>query len=146
MFLMIIIKLWHIDEDNIQRLYRITDMTLTTYVKLSCKEDIEAGVKALERLAIDEPTVCIMDVFIMKAPNKLESQEEVRDYFEPQTYISPERCANIVSNRVEIWGNMISILSGWRSLRIDKVRCWKNGVREKLTSIGYRVEIHTKED
>lgn len=80
---------------------------MKTYVKIYGPPLYEA-IKALEKIAIDSPSLCIMDHFIPSPFYAIGgvsgALEPIQQYFSDVGNVSVERCSNILSKSVEGMG------------------------------------------
>ena len=76
---------------------------MKTFLKL--EGSVKDGVKALEKLALETPEVCIMDTYIQSEAPMFDTQTGLMNYFEAVGETMEKRCSNIISkSKVDLKG------------------------------------------
>jgi hypothetical protein len=76
---------------------------MKTFLKL--EGPVKDGVKALEKLALETPEVCIMDTYIQSEAPMFDNQTGIMNYFAAEGETMEKRCATIISkSRVSLKG------------------------------------------
>ncbi|MBN1683134.1 hypothetical protein JW865_06245 [Candidatus Bathyarchaeota archaeon] len=125
---------------------------MKSYVKIYGPPLLKA-IKALEKIAIDMPQVCIMDPLIMRenlfASDVIATQstrmENVLTYFE----IEPERmdsirCDNIISKSGDTLGDYDFFFEWFKQPDKDQVQMLIEKIDEALADLGVKYTLTTK--
>lgn len=75
---------------------------MKTFLKL--EGNVKDGIKALEKLALDTPEVCIMNTYIQSEAPMFNTQTGIMDYFAAEGDTMEKRCANIISKSKDLNG------------------------------------------
>jgi len=102
------------------------------------------GIKALEKIAIDMPEVCIMDTIIAQSLPPSGPLEDTTGYFMPLGEISVERCNKIISKSGEVLGEYDFFFEWFTKPTMEQLNELIAKIDEVLTSIGSRYTITTK--
>ncbi|MCJ7633330.1 hypothetical protein MUP77_13205 [Candidatus Bathyarchaeota archaeon] len=116
---------------------------MISYVKLY-GPPILKSIKALEKIALDMPEVCIMDTII--ATDLPTTMEETQNYFGLVTVesIDKERCSKIVSKSGEKLGGYDFFFEWFKKPSQDELNDLIQRIDEVLTPIGCRYSITTQ--
>lgn len=133
-------------------------MAKRSYIKIYGPPIYDA-IKALEKLAFDNPKVCIMDTILVNAyPSVLPSQSMDVDaqvqtdsmanvainYFGGVKEISYERCANIISKSGEELGDYDFYFEWFRTPTHNELSDFIKKVDETIKNVGCIYTITTK--
>jgi hypothetical protein len=114
------------------------------------------GIKALEKIAIDMPQVCIMDTFLDESFLDTTGSEgqisgasrgisaTVSSYFTPNGKISDERCNTIISKSGETVGEYDFYFEWFKKPTINEYNEFLNKVDEALSNLNIRYSITNK--
>lgn len=104
------------------------------------------AIRALEKVAIDTPEVCIMDSIIAINPVVLgESVSDRMDYFsEFQPVITEKRCSTIISKSGELLGEYDFFFEWFRKPKSEELHQLMEKIDEALAPLGCRYTITTK--
>jgi hypothetical protein len=128
---------------------------MKTYIKVYGPPILKA-IRALEKVAIDMPEVCIMNFFISsKIPPSLaedlggysnESRELISDYFfrETRTMIPVERCQTIISKSSESLGEFDFFFEWFKKPTMIELNNLIEKVDEALEPLGVKYTLTTK--
>ena len=102
------------------------------------------GIKALQKIAIDTPEVCIMDTTIsMFKPG--DSQDSYVDFFGTMGLpISAERCDSIISKSGESLGDYDFYFDWFKNPSVDELLGLIEKIDKALKASGCRYTITTK--
>jgi hypothetical protein len=75
---------------------------MKTFLKL--EGNVKDGIKALEKLALDTPDVCIMNTYIQSEAPMFNTQTGIMDYFAAEGDAMEKRCSNIISKSKDLNG------------------------------------------
>ena len=124
---------------------------MKSYVKLY-GPPLEEGIKALRKVAVDFPAVCVMDHGIeaaLSAPKvsgggSQNSISMVMDFFGGPDSISEERCDTILSKSRESVGKYDFYYEWFKKPTISEIEALIEKIDEALAPIGVRYTIATK--
>lgn len=120
---------------------------MMSFIKLSGPPILKA-IKALEKVAIDTPEVCIMDTLIAHSDPSFFDFSDVdgtRSYFrslDPQ--ITIERCGSILSTSGEMLGDYDFFFEWFTKPTIEQINTLIEKIDETLAPLGCRYQITTK--
>lgn len=115
---------------------------MRSYLKLYGPPLLKA-IKALEKIAIDMPDVCIMDTFIEQFYPSLQTDEGVMNYFGVDD-MSAERCRNIISKSGGRIGDADFFFEWFSEPSIDQLNLLIEKIDEALKPLGANYTITTK--
>ena len=122
---------------------------MISYIKLYGPPVYEA-LKALEKIAVEMPEVCIMDTIIASPGTGspyLASVEGIHEYFlsyPPTEDITVERCNNIISKSAQELGEYDFFFEWFREPNMDELNDLIKRIDEALKPLGTRYTITTK--
>ena len=105
------------------------------------------AIKALEKIAIDVPKVCMMNTRISDAiPSSIDFREteSVMSYFQPLGDITITRCESIISKSGESLGEYDFYYEWFKNPTRDELHFFIEKIDETLTQVGVRYTITTK--
>ncbi len=114
---------------------------MKSYIKIFGPPIVEA-VKALEKVAVDMPEVCIMNTEFTLGPPL--AGEPLINYFGGPGVISEERCGNIVSKSRESLGEYDFFFEWFRKPTKDDLHSLMVKIDDALSEVGVRYTITTK--
>ena len=84
--------------------FHTEEFEMKSYIKIYGPPILKA-IKALEKVALDFPEVCIMDTVIAVSGPHFNTPEGISDFFGGTSDITVERCSNIISGSGESLGD-----------------------------------------
>jgi len=75
---------------------------MKTFLKL--EGPVKDGIKALEKLALETPEVCIMDTYIQSEAPNFDYQTGIMNYFQAEGETMEKRCSTIISKSKDLKG------------------------------------------
>ena len=124
-------------------------MTATSFVKIYGPPVLKS-IKALEKIAVDMPEVCIMNTVIANTPDYVttfSNPNYTAEYFQPvmfPTEIEVERCNNIVSKSGERLGEYDFFFEWFTEPSMEQLNGLIEKIDEALEPLGCRYAITTK--
>jgi len=124
-------------------------MTTTSFVKVYGPPVLKS-IKALEKIAVDMPEVCIMDTVIAGTPDyttAFSDPDYTAMYFQsiPETTeIEVERCNNIISKSGERLGDHDFFFEWFTEPSMEQLNGLIEKIDEALEPLGCRYTITTK--
>ena len=104
-----------------------------------------AAIRALEKVAVAMPKVCIMDTMIDSTLPSMNTQKGVVDYFAVAGVgLSKERCGTIISKSGERMGEYDFFFEWFKNPTIDEIKELIEKVDATLAPVGVRYSISTK--
>ena len=118
---------------------------MKSYIKIYGPPVLKA-VKALEKIAINMPSVCIMDKDINLAFDPDFTQEFVRDYFLSRAVegISQERCGTIISKSGLKLGDYDFFFEWIKNPTTDDLKNLIEKIEDALKPLGCKYTLTTK--
>ncbi len=116
---------------------------MRSYVKLNGQPTTEA-IKALEKMAIDMPEVCIMDPLIYAAMPGIMSIEDTGYYFADFGDVPEQRCSTIVSKSGKELGEYDFFFEWFTEPNKDQINMLIEKIDKTLSPLGIRYTITTK--
>jgi hypothetical protein len=121
--------------------------SMKSYVKIYGPPLLMA-LKALEKLSIDMPEVCIMDTLIDQSVPQIGTtynyQEFARTYFGATEAINLERCSKIISRSGETMGEYDFYFEWFKPPTASQVEDLIKKIDEALKPVGVKYTITTK--
>lgn len=115
---------------------------MRSYIKVYGPPVLKA-IRALEKIAVDTPTVCIMNTIIaMDLPATLDETQAYFNYM-PQE-IEEERCSKIISKAEERLGDYDFFLEWFKKPTTDELNELIEKIDNELTPLGCKYTITTK--
>lgn len=118
-------------------------MVKRSYIKIYGPPILEA-LRALERIAIDMPEVCIMDKIIELSGPVFDDVAGVFNYFSSLGEITRERCEKIISRSGASLGEYDFYFEWLRDPNMEQVKELIRRIDEALTPLGCKYTITTK--
>jgi hypothetical protein len=120
---------------------------MKSYIKISGPPLLKA-IKALEKVAIGMPEVCIWDTFIAYTP-QVNSYEGVSGYFAEfgvaeMGKVSEKRCSTIISKSGESLGEYDFFFEWFKKPTVNELNNLIEQIDEALTPLGVRYTLTTK--
>lgn len=114
---------------------------MKSYIKIYGPPVVKA-LKALEKVAVDMPEVCIMTTeFAMGPPLQ---GEPLMNYFGGPGSISEERCGTIISKSGERLGEYDFYFEWFKNPTMSELHSFIEEIDDALTEVGVRYTITTK--
>ena len=102
------------------------------------------AIKALEKVAIDMPEVCIMDTIISQAGPTFDDVTGMVEYFGGPGEITVERCNKIISRSGESLGEYDFYFEWFTEPTMEQLNILIEKIDEALTPLGCKYTITTK--
>jgi len=116
---------------------------MKSYVRIYGPPLLKA-LKALEKLAVNMPEVCIMDTMIESAMPQFNAQEGVMNYFSTMGGITEKRCGTIISKSGMKLGDYDFIFDWFKEPKVEQINMLIEQLDETLTPLGVQYTITTK--
>ncbi len=116
---------------------------MKSYVKIYGPPLLKA-IRALEKVAVGMPQVCIMDTMIDSAMPSMNSQEGIINYFAVVGGVSTERCGTIISKSGEKLKGNDFYFEWFKKPTMTEVNILIEKVDEALTPLGVKYTLSTK--
>lgn len=117
---------------------------MKSYIKIYGPPTLKS-IRALEKLAVDMPEVCIMDTIISQSETQFDEMTGIIDYFGSLPIeISVERCGNIISKSGELLGENDFYFEWFTDPTMDQLNDLIEKIDEALTPLGCKYTITTK--
>jgi hypothetical protein len=128
---------------------------MISYVKVYGPPLLKA-LKALRKVGLEMPEVCIMDTTIRaakeapktrKKPEKgerLETKEEVQEFFKDVGEVSEERCETLISKSSQMLGEYDFYFEWYKKPSMDQVTDLIERIDEALMPLGVEYTITSK--
>jgi hypothetical protein len=116
---------------------------MKSYVRIYGPPLLKA-MRALEKMAIGMPEVCIMDSAIEIATPQFNTQEGIMNYFSPVGGITEKRCATILSKSGIKMGDFDFVFEWFKEPKVEQINMLIEQIDETLTPLGVKYTIATK--
>jgi hypothetical protein len=116
---------------------------LKSYVRVYGPPLLKA-IRALEKLAVNMPEVCIMDSMIEASLPQFNTRDGVRNYFTAINDISEQRCDTIISKSEKKMGDYDFVFEWYKAPKSEEVNVLIEKIDEALGPIGVKYTIATK--
>jgi uncharacterized protein YegP (UPF0339 family) len=118
---------------------------MKSYVKILGPPVLKA-IKALEKIAIDMPEVCIMNSILESAPQIPMDHAAVEGYFSniPGADVSKERCSNIISKSGEALGDYDFFFEWFTLPNQEQLNALIGKIDSALAPVGVKYTIESK--
>ena len=119
-------------------------MPRISYIKIHGPPVLKS-IKALEKIAIDMPEVCIMHTALIDYAPSFDDPQFASNYFSGMTYpIEIERCDTIISKSGEKLGEYDFFFEWFKDPTMDELHNLIEKIDEALAPIGSRYTITSK--
>ena len=119
------------------------DFEVKSYIKIYGPPTMKA-IRALEKVAIDTPEVCIMDTILAVQEPRFDTEESVTEYFSTVGEITRERCSNIISKSGETLGEYDFFFEWFTDPNMNQLNDVIERIDEALAPLGCKYTITTK--
>ncbi len=116
---------------------------MKSYVRIYGPPLLKA-LKALEKLAVDMPEVCIMDTMIESAMPQFNAKEGVMNYFSTVGGIPEKRCSNIISKSGVKMGEADFVFEWFNEPKMEQINLLIEKIDDALAPLGVQYTITTK--
>ena len=116
---------------------------MRSYVKIYGPPLLKA-IKALEKISIGMPEVCITDTFIESSYPTFNSKEGISNYFAAVGGIPEKRCDTIISKSGVKIGEYDFVFEWFKPPKTDELNMLIERIDEALTPLGVKYTITTK--
>ncbi len=116
---------------------------MKSYVRIYGPPLLKA-IKALEKLAVNMPEVCIMDTMIESSMPQFNAQEGVMNYFSTMGGIPEKRCGTIISKSSTKLGDYDFIFEWFKEPKMEQINMLIEQIDEILAPLGVQYTITTK--
>lgn len=116
---------------------------MRSYIKIYGPPMVKA-IKALEKIAIDVPEVCIMDTFIESYMPFFDSRDRVIGYFSGLGEIPVQRCDKIISRSGEMVGENDFYFEWFKEPSMAELNNLMEKIDEALAPLGCKYTITTR--
>ena len=115
---------------------------MKTFLKL--EGPVNDGVKALEKLALETPEVCIMDTYIQSEAPMFNTQTGIMDYFEATGEAMEKRCSNIISKSMIDMKGYDFVFDWFKEPTKDQMDMIMKKIDDALKPLGVKYTYTTK--
>ncbi|MBM3292073.1 hypothetical protein FJY84_05295 [Candidatus Bathyarchaeota archaeon] len=116
---------------------------MRSYIKVYGPPLVKA-IRALEKIAIELPEVCIMNYFLDDAISVGTNPERMREYFDAYDKLDAIRCSNIISKSGDSLGEYDFFFEWFTNPTNEQVLLLIEKIDEALTDVGVKYTITTK--
>jgi len=119
---------------------------MKSYVRIYGPPLLKA-IKALEKIAIEMPEVCITNIMIESSMPQFNTNEGVMNYFSSVGVsggIPEKRCGNIISKSGVKMGDFDFVFEWFREPKMEQVNTLIERIDEALEPLGVKYTITTK--
>ena len=119
---------------------------MRTYVKIYGPPLYDA-IKALEKIALESPALCIMDHLIpydFYTMGDITAIQDIHQYFADLGDVSVERCSNILSKSVESMGEYDFVFDWFKKPTQDQITDLIQKIDQALKPLDCRYTLVTK--
>jgi hypothetical protein len=102
------------------------------------------ALKALEKIAIGLPEVCIMDTIIEASLPTFNTPQGIMTYFSSVDKIPEKRCSNIISKSSVRMGDFDFVFEWFKEPKMDQINMLIEKIDEALLPLGVKYTIATK--
>ena len=114
---------------------------MKSYIKIYGPPVVKA-IKALEKVAVDMPEVCIMTTELALGPPL--GAEPLMNYFGGPGIITEERCGTIISKSGETLGEYDFYFEWFKKPTMSQLHSFMEEIDDALSEVGVRYTITTK--
>jgi len=116
---------------------------MKSFVKIYGPPILKA-IRALEKIAVDMPEVCIMDTVIAQDLPQFDVMENTMTYFETAGSMTVERCNNIISKSGESLGDHDFFFEWFTEPNMDQLNDLIEKIDAALEPLGCKYTLTTK--
>ena len=116
---------------------------MRSYVKIYGPPLLKA-IRALEKISIGMPEVCITDTFIDASMPMFNTQEGVTNYFSSIGGIPEKRCSTIISKSGIKLGEFDFVFEWFKEPKIEELNMLIEKIDEALQPVGVKYTITTR--
>jgi hypothetical protein len=116
---------------------------MKSYVRIYGPPLIKA-IKALEKIAVKMPEVCIMNTMIESSMPQFNTYDGVMSYFSPIDTLTEKRCGNIISKSGEKMGDFDFVFEWFKEPKMEQVNMLIGRIDDALEPLGVKYTITTK--
>ena len=116
---------------------------MKSYVRIYGPPLLKA-LKALEKLAVGMPEVCIMDTMIESAMPQFNAKEGVMNYFATVGGIPDKRCGSIISKSGAKMGDADFVFEWFKEPKAEEINLLIEKIDEVLQPLGVKYTIASK--
>jgi hypothetical protein len=116
---------------------------MKSYVKVYGPPLLKA-VKALEKVAIDMPQVCIMDTIIASSEIQFNNVEGIMNYFGTVGEVPKERCGKIISKSGESLGEYDFYFEWFKKPTMQEINDLIDKIDKAMAPLGVKYTMSTK--
>jgi hypothetical protein len=116
---------------------------MKSYVRIYGPPLLKA-LKALEKLAIDVPEVCIMDTMIESSMPQFNAKEGIMNYFSTVGGIPEKRCESIISKSGVKLGEADFVFEWFKEPNVEQINILIEKIDEALGPLGVQYTITSK--
>ena len=116
---------------------------MKSYVRIYGPPLLKA-IRALEKIAVNMPEVCIMDTMIESSMPQFNTSEGIMNYFSTVGSVSEKRCGNIISKSNVKMGDFDFVFEWFTTPKMEQVNMLIEKIDEALGPLGVKYTIATK--
>ena len=116
---------------------------MKSFVKIYGPPILKA-IRALEKIAVEMPEVCIMDTVIAQDLPQFDVMENTMTYFETVGSLTVERCSNIISKSGESLGEYDFFFEWFTEPNMDQLNDLIEKIDAALEPLGCKYTLTTK--
>ena len=116
---------------------------MKSYVRIYGPPLLKA-IRALEKVAVNMPDVCIMNSMIESSMPQFNTQEGVVNYFNSVGGVPEERCSTIISKSGIKMGDFDFVFEWYKDPKMEQVNMLIERIDEALAPLGVKYTIATK--
>jgi hypothetical protein len=116
---------------------------MKSYVKIYGPPILKA-IRALEKIALNTPEVCIMDTIIAQDVPQFDVMDNTMTYFSTLGNVTVERCDNIVSKSGESLGEYDFFFEWFTDPNMDQLNDLIEKIDNALAPLGCKYTLTTK--
>ena len=116
---------------------------MRSYIKIYGPPTMKA-IKALEKMAIHFPEVCIMDPLIYSSMSAFQTNEGTMNYFATSGEVPRPRCDTLVSKSGTKLGEYDFFFEWFKDPTMDQISMLIENIDETLTPLNVKYTITTK--
>lgn len=102
------------------------------------------AIRALEKIAVTMPEVCIMDTMIQSSTPQFNTQEGIMNYFSPIGGVPEKRCGTIISKSGIKMGDFDFVFEWFKEPKMEQLNMLIERIDDTLAPLGVKYTIATK--